>query len=142
IGASGGFQSLDAGNLFGSASQAFSLTPLISWRVFDNGRVQAEINASEARQQQAALAYEKAVLTALADAERTLSDYRLGLDAVQRQRAAVDAARRSYGHAQARLQAGDIALTELLAEQRSLREVEAAYIRAHTATAINLVALF
>ncbi len=142
IGASGGFQSLDAGTLFESASQAFSLTPLISWRVFDNGRVHAEIRASEARQQQAALAYEKAVLTSLGDAERTLSDYRLGLDAVQRQRAAVEAARRSYGHAQARLQAGDIALTELLAEERILRDVEAAYIRTHTATAINLIALF
>lgn len=142
IGAGGGFQSLDAGNLFNSSSQTFSIMPLISWRVFDGGRVRAEIRASEARQQQAALAYEKTVLVALGDAERALSDYQLGLDAVQGQRTSVEAARRSYGHAQTRFKAGDIALAELLAEERILRDAEDAYARIHTATAINLVALF
>lgn len=142
IGAGGGFQSLDVGNLFESASQTFSIVPLISWRVFDGGRVRAEIRASEARQQQAALAYEHAVLAALGDAERALSDYRLGLDAVQGRRAAVEAARRSYGHARARFEAGDIALADLLAEERVLRDAEDVYARTHTATAIDLVALF
>ncbi|MGN6707050.1 efflux transporter outer membrane subunit [Rhodanobacter lindaniclasticus] len=142
IGASGGFQALDASQLFESTSQRFSLMPLISWRVFDGGRVRAEIRASEAREQQAAFAYEKAVLTALGDAERALGDYRLGLDAVQRQQAAADAARRSYAHAQARYAAGDIALTDLLAEERVLHDAEDGYARTHTAAAIDLVALF
>ncbi len=142
IGAGGGFESLDASNLFESASQRFSVMPLISWRVFDGGRVRAEIRASEARQEQAALAYEKAVLAALGDAERALSDYQLGLDAVQRQSVARDAARRSYSHAQTRYKAGDISLTDLLTEERALRDAEDAYVRAHTDTAINLVALF
>lgn len=142
IGAGGGFQSLDAGNLFDSASRTFSIMPLISWRVFDGGRVRAEIRASEARQEQAALAYEKAVLGALGDAERALSDYHFGLDAVQRQRTALEAARTSYAHAQTRYAAGDIALTKLLAEERVLRDAEDAYARTHTATAIELVALY
>ncbi|KZC40728.1 RND transporter [Rhodanobacter sp. FW510-R12] len=142
IGASGGFQALDASQLFDSASQRFSIVPLISWRVFDGGRVRAEIRASEAREQQAAFAYEKAVLAALGDAERALSDYQLDLDAVRRQQAALDAARRSYVHAQTRYAAGDIALTELLAEERVLRDAEDGYVRTHTAAAIDLVALF
>ncbi len=142
IGAGGGFQSLDLGNLFESASNTLSIMPLISWRVFDGGRVRAEIHASEGRQEQAALAYERTVLAALGDAERALSDYRLGLDAVQRQRAAVDAARRSYAHMQMRFKAGDIALTDLLAEERLLRDAEDAYVRTHTATSIDLIALF
>lgn len=142
IGAGGGFQSLDAGNLFQSASQTFSVMPVISWRVFDGGRVRAEIRASEARQEQAALAYEKAVLVALGDAERALGNYQLGLEAVARQQIALDATRRSYAHTKTRFQAGDIALTELLAEDRILRDVENAYVRTHTAAAIDLVALF
>lgn len=142
IGANGGFESLSLSRLFTSASQVFSITPMISWRVFDGGRVRAEIRASEARQQQAALAYEQAVLTALGDAERALSNYRLGLDAVQRQQAAVEATRRSYGHAQTRFKAGDIALTDLLHEERFLRDAEDAYVRTYTATAIDLVALY
>lgn len=142
IGANGGFQSLDAGTLFESASQTFSIVPLISWRVFDGGRVRAEIRASEARQQQAAIAYEHAVLTTLGDAERALGNYRAGLDAVRRQDAAMEAARRSYGHAQARFKAGDIALSDLLTEERILRDTEDAGARTHTAAAIDLVALF
>lgn len=142
INAGGGFQSLDAGELFEAASQTFSIMPLISWRVFDGGRVRAQIRASEARQQQAALAYEKAVLAALGDAERALSNYRFGLDAVDAQHTAVQAAKRSYGHARARFEAGDITLTDLLAEERVLRDVEDAYVRSHTAAAIDLVALF
>ncbi|HUX30151.1 MAG TPA: efflux transporter outer membrane subunit [Thiobacillus sp.] len=142
ISAGGGFESLDAGSLFNSASQNFSIMPLISWRVFDGGRVRAEIHASEARQEQAALAYEKAVLAALGDAERALSDYQLGLDAVQRQRVSWEAARSSYAHAQTRYKAGDISFTDLLTEERVLRDAEDAYVRTHTDTAINLVSLF
>ncbi len=142
IGAGGGFQALDASNLFDSASQTLSIMPLISWRVFDGGRVRAEIRASEARQRQAALAYEKAVLAALGDAERALSNYQHGLDTVQRQHAAVEAARRSYAHAKRRFDVGDIALTDLLAEERVLHDAEGAYARTHSATAVDLVALF
>ncbi|QOW23460.1 efflux transporter outer membrane subunit [Lysobacter sp. H23M47] len=142
IGASGGFQALDAGNLFESTSQTFSVMPLISWRVLDGGRVRAEIRASEARQAQAALAYEQTVLAALGEAERALANYRLGLEAVERRSRAVEAARRSYGHAQDRYRAGDIALTEQLAEERNLRDAEDAYARTHTSAAVALVALF
>ena len=142
IGAGGGFQALDAGDLLQSSSQVFSIMPLISWRVFDGGRVRAEIHASELRQQQAALAYEQAVLAALGDAERALSNYHLNLEAVQRHGMALEAARRSYAHAQTRFRLGDIALTDLLAEERVVRDAEDAYVRTHTSTAIDLVALF
>lgn len=142
IGAGGGFQALDASDLFDSASQTFSITPLISWRVFDGGRVRAEIRASEARQLQAALAYEKVVLVALGDAERALSNYQHGLEAVQRQHASVEAAQRSYAHAKRRFDVGDIALTDLLTEERVLRDAEDTYARTHSATAVDLVALF
>lgn len=142
IAAGGGFQSLQSGDLFDTDSTRFSIVPLISWRLFDGGRVRAEIRATEARQQQAALAYEQAVLTALSDAERALSDYLFGLDAVKRHRLAVKAARQSYGHAHTRFKAGDIALTDLLTEERVLREAEDSYVRTHTSAAINLVALF
>ena len=55
---------------------------------------------------------------------------------------ALDAARASYGHARARYAAGDIALVELLAAQRSLHEAETATARAHANAAVQLVALY
>ncbi|EOV9499915.1 efflux transporter outer membrane subunit, partial [Pseudomonas aeruginosa] len=69
IGVGGGFQALSTGDWFDASSSRFSILPLISWRLFDGGRVRAEIRAREAAERQAALAYEQAVLTALVDAD-------------------------------------------------------------------------
>ena len=82
------------------------------------------------------------MLAALGDAERALGDYHGGLDTLERRGMALDAARTSYGHAKARYAAGDIALVELLAAQRSLHEAETAAARAHTNAAVQLVALY
>ena len=142
IGLSGGFQALSTGNWFDASSRRSSVLPLISWRLFDGGRVRAEIRASEAVEQQAALGYEQAVLAALADAERALSDYHAGLASLTLQQKALSASRRSYAHAQTRYAAGDIALVELLAIERVLHEAESASTRAHTAAAVQLVALY
>jgi NodT family efflux transporter outer membrane factor (OMF) lipoprotein len=141
IGASGGFQALDTGSLFDSGSQTFAIAPLISWRIFDGGRIRAQINAAEARVQYAALDYEKAVIQALADAERALLRYDAGLDALELQRASLAAAQRSYDHAEARYGAGDISRLELLRAESQLRDVERAYARVHTQAATDLVAL-
>jgi len=140
--AGGGFQALSPGDWFDPSSRRHSIMPLISWRLFDGGRVRAEIRAREAAQRQAALTYEQAVLTALGEAERALGDYHAGLDALVRRQAALDASRRSVSHAEARFAAGDIARVELLAALRVLHEAEAAYIRTHATTAAQLVALY
>lgn len=142
IGAGGGFQALSSGHWFDSSSSRFSLLPLVSWRLFDGGRVRAEIRAREAAEKQAALAYEQAVLTALGDAERALSDYHRGLETLERRSLALEASRASHQHASARYAAGDIALVELLAAQRSLYEAEAAAARAQTNAAVQMVALY
>jgi NodT family efflux transporter outer membrane factor (OMF) lipoprotein len=142
IGANGGFQALDAGDLFDPPSETLGLAPLISWRIFDGGRVRAQIRASEARVEIAALEYEQAVKEALTDAERALTLYTLGLRALDQQQIAVAAARRSYGFAKDRYKAGDISLLELLDAERALRSAEEAYARTHTQAATNLVALF
>lgn len=142
ISAGGGFQALGTGDWFDASSARFSILPMISWRLFDGGRVRAEIRAREAAERQAALAYEQAVLAALGDAERALNDYRGGLDTLDRRSMALDAARAGYGHARARYAAGDASLVELLAAQRSLHDAETAAARAHAGAATQLVALY
>jgi len=142
IGAGGGFQALSTGNWFDASSTRFSILPMISWRLFDGGRVRAEIRAREAAERQAAATYEQAVLAALGDAERALGDYHASLDTLQRRQVALDATRRSHGHAKARFAAGDIALVELLATERLLHEAETSSARARTTAAVQLVALY
>ncbi len=142
IGLGGGFQALDVGDWFESSSTRASILPLISWRLFDGGRVRAEIRAREAAERQAALAYEQTVLVALGDAERTLGDYRASLDTLARRLAALGASQRSFNHASARFAAGDIARIEWLAAERLLHEAEISAVRARTAAAVQMVALY
>jgi NodT family efflux transporter outer membrane factor (OMF) lipoprotein len=142
IGGAGSFQSLDSGNLFESASEAWSVMPLISWRAFDGGRTRARVRATEARVEAAALAYEQAVKRALADAEAALVRYEFGLRALDRWEAALEAARTSYRYATESFRAGEISLLELLDAERSLRNAEDGYAKGHTQTAKSLVSLF
>lgn len=142
IGATGGFQSLDAGELFDGASEYWSVVPLVSWRLLAGGQIRANIRASEARAHTAALAYEATVLDALSDAEQSLSRYHYGLAALERQQVAVAATRRSYELAAIRYRAGDIALLELIDAERALRQADRAYAQTHLATEIDLVALY
>lgn len=141
IGAGGGFQSLASGQWLDAGSRYASITPLIAWRVFDGGRIRAEIRAAEARERQAALAYEQAVLAALGDAEQGLSNYQLGLSALQRREAALAAAQRGFRHASHRYDAGDIDRAELLNSALSLHQAEFAQARSHTEAALRWVAL-
>jgi len=142
IGANGGFQALDSNDLFNSTSRTLGLAPLITWRIFEGGRVRAQIHASEARVEIAALQYEQSVKEALADAERALTLYSFGLSALDQQQIAVAAARRSYGFATERYRAGDISLLEMLDAERGLRSAEGTYARIHTQAVTNLVGLF
>jgi NodT family efflux transporter outer membrane factor (OMF) lipoprotein len=142
IGAAGSFQALNASDLFESESETWSLVPLVSWRIFDGGSIRARIRANEAGAEAAALAYEGAVLAALLDAERALSRYHYDLLALEQQRVAVAAARRSHELAQLRYRAGDIALLDLLDAERGLRNAETAYTRMHRVAETDLVALF
>jgi outer membrane protein TolC len=142
ISASAGYEALKGSQLFNQPSQLWSVAPFVSWRILDGGTIRAQIHASQARQEEAALAYESAVIAALTDAERALLGYRLALETTGAQRAALDSARRTYRHAEQRFQHGDIALMDLLDAERNLRADEDAYARSQTDAAIDLVALY
>lgn len=142
IGAGGGFEAMDPTGLGSSGSETWSLVPFLSWRIFDGGRVRAEIRATEARAEAAALAYEQTVKEALADAERALTRYRHGLEALERQQTALEAARRNRRFARLRYEAGEVPLFELLDAERSVARARESYAEIHTRTATDLVALF
>ena len=125
-----------------SSSSNFTVLPLISWRLFDGGRVRAEIRANEAKTKQAALAYEQTVLSALEDAEESLSNYNASIATLTRRSAALDASRVSYQRTRTRYAVGDIALFDLLAIQRNHFELEKSYARSNLDTAVQMVALY
>jgi len=140
--ADGGYHSLDTADLIDPASRAWSVAPLISWRLFDGGHVRAEIAAAESRLRQAALAYERVVLAALSEAEQAMASYRHGLETVRRQREAVDALSRSRDLTALRYRAGQVALSELLDAEQLVADSIASLARAQTQAAVAMTLLY
>ena len=138
----GGFEALSSGNLLEASSQTWLIAPIISWRVFEGGRIRAQIHAQEAITKQLALAYEESVLTALNEAEQALTRYHFGLESLNRQQQTIGAAELNYNYAQSRYNQGDISLFELLDAQESVFTAKTTYIRVHRQTATQLVALY
>jgi len=126
-GVNGGFWSFGAGVL---------------WPVFNAGRIRANIRLQDAVQQEALLAYQQTVLTALQDVENALVAYekeqqhRAALaDAVTSNRTAVDLSMRLYIQ-------GETEFLNVLSAQRNLFVTEDALAQSDTAMATDLVALF
>ena len=142
IGARGGFEALDAGDLFESASATWSMVPAVSWRLLDGGRVRAEIHLAQARAARAAHAWEATLLEALADAERALARYRGGLDALELARDAVAAAERVAQLERSRHEVGETPLMPLLAAERRLDEARIGLAEVRGAAATQLVAVY
>jgi len=124
------------------SSGFYSMGPSISWPVFDAGRIRWNIELRNALQEQALLAYEKTVLTALKDVETALAAYskeqehlRLLEIAVENNRKAVDLATRLYVE-------GETDFLNVLTAQRSLFVSEEALAQSTRNLALHLIALY
>ncbi|MBL0926250.1 MAG: efflux transporter outer membrane subunit [Phycisphaerales bacterium] len=70
-----GFASSEVGEWFDSPARFWSFGPAVRWNFFSAGRVRSNIAVQEARADQATIRYQQAVLTALEDAENSLTNY-------------------------------------------------------------------
>ena len=137
-----GVTSVSAGDWFSAPSRFWSIGPTIRWPVFDAGRLRANIEVRNARQEQALTAYEKAILLALEDVENALVSYakeqmryRSLMDAVVANRRAVAMADELYKN-------GLVDFLNVLDSQRALYSAESDVAQSEAAMATNLVALY
>ena len=142
ISASAGFRALSDTTFIDSDSRRGFILPLISWRIFDGGRVRADIRAAEARQKSAAVGYEKAVLAALADAEKALSQYDHALQTIAAQRTAVSSTARAAQTTRRRYELGDVMLSDALDAERDLADQQAALALSQAGAASDMVTLY
>jgi multidrug efflux system outer membrane protein len=142
IGGTVGPQATTVSGLFQSGAMAYSVTPTISWAIFDLGRVAAQIRAADARAEADLHRYEQTVLLALEETENALVEFgreRARRDALVE---AVAASERAASLADVRYQAGAADfLTTLIARRTGLiLEMQLSESRTRTRTA--LVALY
>lgn len=119
LGGSLGWQAFDAAALGGSGSLVRSLAASLAATLFDGGRIRARFAAQDAVREQALVAYEKAILTALEDVENALVAYAAGRERVATRQRAAAAARNAAQLARTQYQAGLVDFQKVLDTDRT-----------------------
>ena len=115
-----GLQSANSGNLFSGSSLTWGVGLPIRWDLFNGGRIRSQIEAEEARTEQALLAYEQTVLSALEEVENAMVAYEQESIRRERLREAVDATSRSLELVLTQYRSGIADFQNVLDTQRSL----------------------
>ena len=138
----GGYESVSAGDWFAGGSRFWSVGPTMTWRVFDAGKIRANIRVQNARQEQALAAYEQTTLTAFEDVENSLVAYakeqtrRESLaDSVVTSQKSLDLARRLYT-------SGLTDFVNVLDAERALYQAQDALAQSDRNISTDVVALY
>lgn len=137
-----GLESLNAGDFLKSSSRVFDVGPTVRWNLFSAGRVRQNIVIENARQEQALVAYEGAVLRALKDVEDALVSYGKSMvrrDALARAEAA---SRRTVEIAEDQYRGGETTFLTVLDAQRSQFRVQDQLAESTAQVTTNVIMLY
>jgi NodT family efflux transporter outer membrane factor (OMF) lipoprotein len=137
-----GLRSDALADVLGGGGGFTALGPAVEWPLFAAGRLRANVDVQDARQEQALAAYELALLQALEEVENALVFHareqvrRLALrEAVDANREAAELASRLYAN-------GLTPFLDVLLAQRVLLESESRLVESETAVTTSLIALY
>ena len=119
-----GWQAFSIASLGGSGSLVRSLAGSLAANLFDGGRIKSRIAAQTAVEDQALIAYEKTVLTALEDVENALTAYAVGRERVDARSDAADSARKAAALARNLYEAGSADFASVLDTERTRLSTE------------------
>jgi len=137
-----GTQTDDMQHFLDRKSLFWSVGPNMSWPIFDAGRIRANIDVQDARQQQALALFQQTILTALEDVENTVVAYRQEQVRHRYLASAVQANRRAFQLANERYTKGLADFLSVLESQRSLYITEDALVQSEGQAVTNLIALY
>jgi len=115
-----GWKALSLSALGGGDGLVRSLAASLATTLFDGGRIRSRIAVQNAVQEQALIAWEKSVLTALEDVENAMSAYATGRERTEARRRAAESAATAAELARAQYQAGLADFQSVLETQRTL----------------------
>lgn len=142
LGGSIGLESLSLSSLFDSASRAFNIGPRAQWVLFDGGRLRAQVGIQEEAQEQALIAYESAVLSALEDVENSIAAFASEQLSNQSLRVAAAASTEAARIAKLQMEAGATSFLPLLDAQRTQLVDQQALQASDAEILANLVRLY
>jgi NodT family efflux transporter outer membrane factor (OMF) lipoprotein len=97
----------------------YSIGPVVSWPILDLGRVKADVNAAQAREDDARARYRQSVLAAMEDLETTLVRYRTAREGLKLLEDASAASERAAQLARLRFREGVTDLLQVLDAERT-----------------------
>ncbi len=124
------------------ANQMWSFGPSIQWPVFDAGRIRANISIQNARQEQALLNYEKAVLYSLEDVENALVRYAKEQNRLVELTTAVEASQKALDIANDLYKQGLVNFLNVLDAERTLFAAQDQRVQSEANVLTSLVALY
>jgi multidrug efflux system outer membrane protein len=137
-----GLESISASDWFSAGARFWSVGPTVQWRIYDAGRIRANVRIHTAEQAQALANYEQVVLTAFEEVENNLTTYaneqvrrRSLQDAVTSSQKSVDLANKLYTY-------GLTDFINVLDAERSLYQSQDALVDSDRAVSANLVSLY
>lgn len=129
------------GSLLEWGSRSFTAGAAIDWPIFDGGRRKANVEVRNARQEQALIAYRKAVLTGLQDVEDALARIDGDRQQIVRLGEALGTAKRAEEIARTRYRGGLVTLSDVLIAEARRIQLEEQLIEIRGAHARDTVAL-
>jgi len=137
-----GLEALSSQDFLEWGSRTWSIGPGVSWNIFDAGAIRQNIKVQNARQEQALIQYESAVLNAQEEVENVL----VAFAKEQRRREslfkATEAARQADLLARDRYQAGLVDFNNVLITQLALISFQDQLVQSDGAVTTNLVRLY
>ena len=137
-----GLEASKVADLFDGAALLWNHGPRISWNIFDAGAIRNTIKVQEALQQQALIAYERAVLEALEDVENAMTAF--AQEQLRRMRLmhAVASAQIAEKLSRDKFSAGLINFSDVLDVQRTLLSFQDQLAESDGSVTANLIRLY
>jgi outer membrane protein, multidrug efflux system len=124
IGGSAGYSAPEFNSVGNQSSIRYVVGPVITWPGLNLGRVKAEVDAAEAREDAARAQYNQVVLAAMQDVETSLSQYRAARVRVERLQEASAASERAAELARLRFSEGITDFLQVLDAERTELEAQ------------------
>src|SRR5437763_585389 len=124
IGASAGYAAPEFNAVGNQGTLRYVVGPVLTWPALNLGRVKAEVDAAQAREEDARAQYSRVVLAALEDMETSLARYRAARVQVERLQEASAASERAAELARLRFKEGVTDFLQVLDAERTELEAQ------------------
>lgn len=135
-------ESLALKTLWNKNSSVWTLGPFMQWSIFQSGQIRANINLTQAQQEEAVIQYKKTVLSALQEAESSIQRFKQAQSTTYKYQKSVIANQHAVNLAKQRYREGEDDVVSVIQSQQGMLRSELNAIDAQASSLIQLVSVY